>query len=400
MTDQEFIQQFRLPEPVHVTRPAMPALKDYVEYLSGIWDRKWLTNAGPLHEALERELCSFLGVPHLSLFCNGTIALLVALEVLDIDDGEVITTPFTFPATTHALHWNRIRPVFCDIDPETLNLDPRRIEPLISAETRAILPVHVYGRPCAVEAIQKIAEKHGLRVIYDAAHAFGVKYNGKPLVSYGDLSVLSFHATKLFSTVEGGALISGSDLQRKRVNFLKNFGIADEETVVGPGINGKMNEFQAAFGLMQLKMVDHEIQNRGAIAALYRDGLKGISGITMLQEAQDTEPNNGYFPILIDAERYGMTRDELFAALRQCNILARKYFYPLISHASCYASLPSAAPSHLMVAERVSRQVLCLPIYGDLELEIVRHICRVIAACHHAASRHDGGAPIYRQARV
>jgi len=347
----------------------------------GIWDRKWLTNDGPLHAALERELASFLDVSHLSLFCNGTIALLVALELLEIDGGEVITTPFTFPATTHALHWNRIQPVFCDIEPDSANLDPDRIEELIGPKTRAILPVHVYGRPCAVEAIQKIAEKHGLHVIYDAAHAFGVKYHGKPLVSYGDLAVLSFHATKLFSTIEGGALISDSELQRKRVNFLKNFGISGEETVVGPGINGKMNEFQAAFGLMQLGVVEQEMENRSHLARVYRTGLKDIPGLTMFQEASNTVPNNGYFPVLIDARDFGMTRDELFEILRECNIVARKYFYPLISHAACYASLPSAAPSLLPVAERISRQVLCLPIYGSLQPEIVEHICRVIVEC-------------------
>lgn len=386
MTDA-LISKYRLAEPVYITRPAMPDLDDYVGSLRGIWDRKWLTNDGPLHAELERELSSFLGVEHLSLFCNGTIALLVALEVLGIDEGEVITTPFTFPATTHALHWNRIRPVFCDIDPQTLNLDASRMERLIGPQTRAILPVHVYGRPCDVAAIDEIARKHGLHVIYDAAHAFGVKYRGKPLVSYGDVSVLSFHATKLFSTIEGGALISGSDTQRKQVNFLKNFGIAGEETVVGPGINGKMNEFQAAFGLTQLRIVEEEIRGRAAISAVYRMELADIPGITIFQDPADTEPTNGYFPILVEANRFGMTRDELFTVLRECNIIARKYFYPLISHAACYSALPSALPSKLPVAERAAREVLCLPIYGTLEHNAVRHICRVIAECERSARR-------------
>ncbi len=248
----DLVRRRKLPQPVYVTRPTMPDLAGYAQMLEGIWERKWLTNQGPLHEELEQRLRSFLGVEHLSLFCNGTIALLVALEALRINSGEVITTPFTFPATAHSLYWNRVHPVFCDIDPETFNLDPSKIEHLISADTRAILAVHVYGRPCNVEAIEHIANVHGLHVIYDAAHAFGVRYKGKSILSYGDISILSFHATKLFTTAEGGALVCGSEDRQRRVNSLKNFGIADEETVIGPGINGKMNEFQAAFGLMQL----------------------------------------------------------------------------------------------------------------------------------------------------
>jgi len=369
-----------------VTRPAMPGLEGYVQMLAGIWERRQLTNQGPLHEDFERRLGSFLGVRHLSLFCNGTIALLVALEALRINSGEVITTPFTFPATTHALYWNRVRPVFCDIDPITLNLDPAKIERLISPETRAILAVHVYGRPCGVEAIERIANVHGLHVIYDAAHAFGVRYKGDSLLNYGDISILSFHATKLFTTVEGGALVCGSEVRRQRVNSLKNFGIADEETVIGPGINGKMNELQAAFGLMQLELVEQEISDRRNLALLYTKLLAGIPGITVLADVPETEPTFAYFPVLIDASRFGMTRDELYVLLRECNVHARKYFYPLISRASCYAALPSASAADLPVAERISREVLCLPIYGSLEPQIVRLITGIIAEARELAS--------------
>jgi dTDP-4-amino-4,6-dideoxygalactose transaminase len=382
----DLIQRRRLPDLVYVTRPTMPDLRQYTQMLEGIWDRKWLTNQGPLHEALEAKLRSFLGVEHLSLFCNGTIALLVALEALRINSGEVITTPFSFPATTHSLYWNRVRPVFCDIDPVTLNLDPARIERLISPETRAILAVHVYGRPCNVEAIERIASVHGLQVIYDAAHAFGVRYKGNSLLNYGDISILSFHATKQFSTIEGGALVCGSDARRQRVNSLKNFGIADEETVIGPGINGKMNEFQAAFGLMQLELVEREFSSRGALTLLYKELLQGIPGVTFLSDIPHTEPTYAYLPVLIDAGRFGMTRDELSALLRQCNIAARKYFYPLISAAACYSALPSAASSNLPVAERVAKQVLCLPIYGALESTTVRAVCAVIAEAQQLAS--------------
>jgi dTDP-4-amino-4,6-dideoxygalactose transaminase len=381
----ELIRRNTLSEVIYVTRPTMPDLQQYTQMLQGIWDRKQLTNQGPLHDALEEKLRTFLSVEHLSLFCNGTIALLVALEALRINSGEVITTPFSFPATTHSLYWNRVRPVFCDIDPVSLNIDPAKIERLIGPETRAILAVHVYGRPCNVEAIEHIASVHGLQVIYDAAHAFGVRYKGKSILNYGDVSVLSFHATKLFSTVEGGALVCGSEARRQRVNSLKNFGIADEDTVIGPGINGKMNELQAAFGLMQVDRVEEEISNRRALALLYKELLEDVPGITFLSDLPDTEPNYAYLPVLVNSARFGMTRDELFSLLRKCNIVARKYFYPLISTASCYSSLPSAASSNLPVAERVARQVLCLPIYGTLDATIVRKVCGVIAEAQQLA---------------
>ena len=386
----ELVRAYKLPEPVYVARPTMPALDEYTAYLRGIWERRWLTNEGILHQELERRLCEYLGVEHLSLFCNGTIALLVALHALRINSGEVITTPFTFPATAHVLFWNGIRPVFCDIDEATFNLDPNRIEPLIGPDTKAILAVHVYGTPCAVDAIQAIADRHGLRVIYDAAHAFGVKYRGRSILEYGDLSMLSFHATKLFTTIEGGALISRSAAQQHRINSLKNFGIAGEEEVIGPGINGKMDEFQAAFGLLHLRMVDDEIALRKGIAGIYRDRLAKMPGLTLLQDGALTQPNYAYFPILVKPGEYGLSRDNLFQVLRSCNIISRKYFYPLVSRASCYAALPSAEPSRLPVAERAASRVLCLPIYGTLPSQTVHRICDVIEACHGLSARMAG----------
>ena len=380
----QIVAKYRLPEPVFVTRPTMPALDEYTEYLRGIWDRRWLTNEGMLHQELERKLCDHLGVEHLSLFCNGTIALLVALQALRINSGDVITTPFTFPATAHVLYWNGIRPVFCDIDENTFNLDPTRIERLIGPDTKAILAVHVYGTPCDVEAIQAIADRHGLHVIYDAAHAFGVKYRGRSILEYGDLSMLSFHATKLFSTIEGGALISRTVAQQRRINSLKNFGIAGEEEVIGPGINGKMDEFQAAFGLLHLRMVTGEIAHRAAITAIYRERLARLPGLKVLHDLDGVEPNYGYFPMQVDEREYGISRDDLFRVLRSCNIISRKYFYPLVSRASCYAALPSAEPARLPVAERVASQVLCLPIYGTLGAETAHHICDVIHAARRA----------------
>jgi dTDP-4-amino-4,6-dideoxygalactose transaminase len=347
--------------------------------LQGVWDSRILTNNGPLHAELEGALAKRLGVEQLSLFCNGTIALLVALQSLRINGGEVITTPFTFPATTHVLYWNRITPVFCDIDPKTYNLDPAQIERHIGPDTKAILPVHVYGTPCDVEGIQRIADRHGLHVIYDAAHAFGVRYRGRSLLDYGDVSMLSFHATKLYSTVEGGALVVRERAHRERINFLKNFGIADEETVIGPGINGKMNELQAAFGLLQLQSVAAEIENRRRIAQVYREALGHVPGITVLPPHPDTEENCSYFPILVDETEFGLDRDDLHRRLKDFNIVTRKYFYPLTSHYSCYAGLQSARPETLPVAERVSRQVLCLPIYGALAEEAARRIADAVA---------------------
>lgn len=378
----QHLKGYRFPEPIYVTRPTMPSLEDYLTHLKSIWESRWLTNEGDLLKTLERRLSEWLGVERLSLFCNGTIALLVALQALRINSGEVITTPFTFPATPHVLWWNRIQPVFCDIDEKTLNIDPKKIPSLISQETKAILPVHVYGLPCDVEAIRQIADAHGLALIYDAAHAFGVRMNGRSILEQGDLSMMSFHATKLFTTIEGGALVSSTEAQRQRINYLKNFGIVNEETVIGPGINGKMNEFQAAFGLLQLNLMTEEIAQRRTLALLYSEELKDIRGITLLDIPPDVEHNHAYFPILIDETQYGMNRDELHTVLRDFNVFTRKYFYPLCSHFPCYSSLPSAHPANLPVAERVAKQVLCLPIYGTLDRGIVKTICGIIREIH------------------
>jgi dTDP-4-amino-4,6-dideoxygalactose transaminase len=376
---QKIIEENRLPEPVYVTRPQMPPLESYTACLEKIWESRWLTNNGPYHREFEAKLARYLEVENLNLFVNGTIALLVALQALRINSGEVITTPYTFPASTHVLHWNRIKPVFCDIDSKTFNIDPNHIEKLITPETKAILGVHVYGNPCDVDAIQEIADRHGLHVIYDAAHAFGVKIGTESILKYGDISAMSFHATKLFSSIEGGALISKTRVQAERIYFLKNFGIAGEETVIGPGINGKMNEFQAAFGLLELDLVDQEIADRKELTEIYRSRLADVPGITVMQDIPDVKHNYGYFPILVNAEQYGFTRDELHLILRECNIVSRKYFYPLCSHYSCYSAFPSAQKDNLPVAERVSSEVLCLPLYGKLSMKIIHSVCDIIS---------------------
>jgi dTDP-4-amino-4,6-dideoxygalactose transaminase len=367
-----------LTDPVFVTQPTMPPLEEFTQLMGELWEKKWLTNDGAFHKDLEVRIATYLDVENMSMFCNGTLALMIALHMLRLNSGEIITTPFTFPATPHVLYWNGIRPVFCDIDPKTYNLDPKRIEELITTDTCAIMPVHVYGTPCDVDAIQAIADRHGLPVIYDAAHSFGAKFRGKAICSYGDAAILSFHATKLFSTGEGGAIIVKTKAQKERVNFLKNFGFADQETIIGPGINGKMNEFQAAFGLLQLKRIDNEIANRRKIDRIYRERLSELPGISLLKEAFNTERNYAYFPILINEDQYGISRDTLYDKLKEYNILARKYFYPLCSQYPCYASLPSSRPENLPVAERVSRQVLCLPIYGTLDHETAERIATMV----------------------
>ena len=367
-----------------MTRPTMPPLKEYSRLLEGVWERKWLTNAGALHQQLEQRLCEYLGCEHLSLFSNGTIALLAALRLFDFEEGEVITTPFTFPATAHCIVWTGLTPVFCDIEPDTYNIDPARIEAAITPCTRAILGVHVYGMPCNVAAIESIAARHGLKVIYDAAHAFGARIGDRSLACHGDAAMLSFHATKLYSTIEGGALIVKSAADKRRVDLLKNFGIADAETVLMPGINGKMNEFQAAFGLLQLEMVQQEIDARRAVAGAYRNHLAGVPGIRLLPERPGMQHNNAYFPILVDADQYGMTRDDLQRCLLECDIEPRKYFYPLCSHYPCYKDHPSARPGNLPVAERVAGQVLCLPVYRELSLDTAQDICTVIRELHAA----------------
>jgi dTDP-4-amino-4,6-dideoxygalactose transaminase len=363
-------------KPIYVTQPFLPPLEDFIPYLEEIWDSKWLTNVGPFHKRLEAELADYLGVKHLALFANGTLALVTSLQTLRIT-GEVITTPFSFVATAHSLIWNNIKPVFVDIHPVTLNIDPDRIEGAITPQTTAILPVHCYGTPNDIERIERIADTYGLKVIYDAAHAFGVKYKGESLLNHGDLSVLSFHATKVYNTFEGGAIVCPDTKTKQRIDYLKNFGFADEVTVMAPGINGKMNEVQAAFGLLQLKHIDDIIIRRRTIDDSYRKALADIKGITCLSPSAETERNCSYFPIMIDSE-YPISRDALYHHLRDNGIYPRRYFYPLISDMPMYRGLPSASASNLPVAKKVSEQVLCLPIYPNLPPDVQNQIIELI----------------------
>jgi dTDP-4-amino-4,6-dideoxygalactose transaminase len=361
---------------IYVTRPILPPLDQYVNRLKDIWESRWLTNGGPQHAELETVLGAVFNTRNLSLFNNGTIALVTACQALRLV-GEVITTPFTFPATPHVLSWNNITPVFADIDPVTMNLDPRNIEPLITSRTSAILAVHVYGTPCDVLGIQALADRHGLRVVYDAAHAFGARIGDKSITEFGDASMLSFHATKLFHTAEGGAIITRDPEVKRRIDFLKNFGISDEFTVLMPGINGKMSELQAALGLLVLQMVDNERQKRRLISEVYHERLGGINCLTLPDVPKDTQFSWQYFAIRITGQS-PKSRDEIFDGLREFNIHARKYFYPLCSDYSCYRMLPSAHPSYLPIAHKVAAQVMCLPFYGDLSLEDVHRICDVL----------------------
>lgn len=347
--------------PILVTQPHLPPLADLVPLLESIWDRRILTNGGPLHQELEAALCGYLGVEHLSLFANGTIALVTALQALAIK-GEVITTPYSFVATAHALIWNDIRPVFVDIDPTTLNLDPRRIEAAITPDTSAILPVHCYGNPCDVEAIEHIAERHGLRVIYDAAHAFGVECHCGSVLNHGDLSVLSFHATKVFNTMEGGAIVSRTAEAKSKIDRLKNFGFAGETSVVSVGINGKMNELQAAIGLLQLREVDRLIARREAIDVRYRQAIQGITGLTAVPLVGQIRANYSYFPVLVEDD-YSSSRDDLYSKLKAHNIFARRYFYPLITDFQVYRQLLGHATPSLPVASAAASKILCLPIH-------------------------------------
>lgn len=362
---------------IFVTKPTLPPLEEFIPYLEKIWDKRILTNSGPFHEQLEKELCEYLGVRHISLFTNGTIALVSALQALRIT-GEVITTPFSFVATSHALLWNGIKPVFVDIDENTLNLDPARIEAAITPQTTAILPVHCYGHPCDIEAIQKIADIYNLKVIYDAAHAFGVQCAYGSILNQGDLSVLSFHATKVFNTFEGGAIVCRDDKTKVRIDHLKNFGHVGEVTVVAPGINGKMSEFNAALGLLQLKHIDQALAKRKAIDAAYRERLSGVKGVRCLGDSGEKVANYSYFPVLI-GDDYPITRDELYLRLKARSIHPRRYFYPLISEFPMYRGLPSAHRDNLPRATVAARQVLCLPIYPDLEMSVVDEVCDFIA---------------------
>lgn len=364
------------PRPILVTKPDLPPLDEFMPYLQRIWDSKVLTNGGPFHKQLEAELAEYLGVKHISLFANATIALVTALQSLRIT-GEVITTPYSFVATAHSLLWNGIKPVFVDIDPDTLNLDPARIEAAITPQTTAILPVHCYGRPCDVAAIQRIADDYNLKVIYDAAHAFGVRQHGHSVLQHGDLSVLSFHATKAFNTFEGGAIISPDARTKQHIDHLKNFGFANETTVVATGINGKMCEFNAALGLLQLRHVGKAIARRQAIDTLYRQLLAGVKGLRLMPLATDTEANFSYFPILVD-EGYPISRDALYDALKAEGIFGRRYFFPLISDFPMYRGLPSAHANNLPAAKAASSQVICLPIYPDLTDDEVTRVAHVI----------------------
>nr|WP_298898267.1 DegT/DnrJ/EryC1/StrS family aminotransferase [uncultured Altererythrobacter sp.] len=365
------------PKPVYVTQPYLPPLEEFTPYLEQIWENKILTNGGPYHQQLERALCEYLGVEYISLFANGTLALVSALQALRIS-GEVITTPYSFVATAHSLMWNGITPVFVDIDPETLNLDPSRVEAAITARTTAILPVHCYGQPCDVEGIQSIADTYNLKVVYDAAHAFGVEVQSGSVLNHGDLSVLSFHATKVFNTFEGGAIVCHDAKTKQRIDHLKNFGFANEVTVVATGINAKMSELNAAFGLLQLKHIDEALARRKEIADTYTSELKGVEGIGCLSEnPRSSNTNNSYFPILVD-EDYPLSRDELYEKLAANDIYARRYFYPLISDFPMYRDMPSAQAENLPVASDVASKILCLPIYPALtkadQLRIIRQI--------------------------
>lgn len=363
---------------INVTQPFLPPLEEFIPYLEEIWKSKWLTNNGPFHQQFEQALCDYLNVPFVSLFANGTLALVTALQALRIT-GEVITTPYSFVATSHSLLWNGIKPVFVDIDPKTLNIDPMKIEAAITPQTTAIMPVHCYGRPCDVEAIQRIADNYNLRIIYDAAHAFGVNDAGGSILRHGDLSVLSFHATKVFNTFEGGAIICPDAKTKVRIDHLKNFGFVDEVTVVAPGINGKMSEFNAALGLLQLKYIGDVLVSRQLIDKAYRDALCGVKGIRCLSDmpTDDNTSNYAYFPVLVEDD-YPISRDQLNQCLNDHDIFPRRYFYPLISEFPMYRGLASASLSILPHATDVASKVLCLPIYPDLQLTMVDAICHVI----------------------
>ena len=373
----ELLQKMMSRDNIKVTSPLMPSLEEYTELLADIWQRRWVTNGGEYHRQLEQALAQYLKVPYVSLFTNGTLPLITALQALGIK-GEVITTPYSFVATTHALWWNGIKPVFVDIDPTNGCIDPGKIEAAITPRTTAIMPVHVYGRPCDTKAIQDIADRHGLRVIYDAAHAFGVEVKGESILTAGDMSTLSFHATKVFSTVEGGAMVMHDAETKRRIDQLKNFGFADETEVVAPGINSKMDELRAAFGLLNLRQVDEAIARRRHVAEAYRDGLRGTEGISCWEDLPDVRHNYSYFPIFVDAAKYGMTRDQLYFHLREHDIYGRRYFYPLISTFSPYRDLESARPENLPVATRMADEVICLPMHHELSEEDTEKIINCI----------------------
>ena len=363
---------------ITVTSPLLPNLDEFTDSLKEIWGSKWITNNGQFHQKLEAALAEYLKVPYVSLFTNGTLPLLTALQALRIT-GEVITTPYSFVATTHALWWNGIKPVFVDIDPSTGNIDPQKIEAAITPRTTAILPVHVYGKPCDTEAIQAIADKYGLKVIYDAAHAFGVEVNGESLLNAGDMSTLSFHATKVFNTIEGGAMVMHDEKTKQRIDYLKNFGFANEIEVVGPGINSKMDEIRSAYGLLNLKQVDAAIAARRKVAVAYRKALRNVKGISFWDDMQGVRHNYSYFPIFVDAEKYGMTRDELYMKMKDQGVWGRRYFYPLISEFSTYRGLESSRPENLPNAHMMADTVICLPMHHALTEAEIDKIIMVIS---------------------
>lgn len=362
---------------ITVTSPLLPNLDEFHSLLKEIWNSKWITNNGSFHKRLESELASYLKVPFVSLFTNGTLPLITALQALRIT-GEVITTPYSFVATTHALWWNGIKPVFVDIDLQTGNIDPDKIEAAITPKTTAIMPVHVYGKPCDTKKIQEIANKYGLRVIYDAAHAFGVEVNGESVLNAGDMSTLSFHATKVYNTIEGGALVMHDEETKKRIDYLKNFGFAGETEVVAPGINSKMDEMRAAYGLLNLRQVDAAIESRHQVAIKYREGLRDVDGISFMEDMPGVKHNYSYFPIFVDAEKYGMTRDELYFKMKDAKVLGRRYFYPLISEFATYCGLPSSSRENLPNAHKMADSVICLPMHHELGDEEIKRILELI----------------------
>ncbi len=362
---------------ITVTSPLLPDLEEFHKELQKIWDSKWITNNGSFHQQLEKELADYLKVPYISLFTNGTLPLITALQALRIT-GEVITTPYSFVATTHSLWWNGIKPVFVDVDPLTGNIDPDKIEAAITPKTTAIMPVHVYGTPCDTVRLQQIADKYGLKIIYDAAHAFGVEKDGRSILTAGDMSTLSFHATKVYNTIEGGALVMHDAETKQRIDYLKNFGFAGETEVVAPGINSKMDEMRAAYGLLNLRLVDAAIEARGRVAARYREVLKSVEGIMFMDDIEGVRHNHSYFPIFVDAEKYGMTRDELYFKMRDRNVLGRRYFYPLISTFTTYRGLESANPKNLPMAHKLADTVICLPMHHALSEEDVSRVLECI----------------------
>jgi len=366
-------------EPIFVTRPIVPDLDKYRERLESVWEKKWFTNNGEQHQLLEKKLQQYLGVPNISLFNNGTIALITACRSLRLS-GEVITTPFTFAATPHVLTWNNIRPIFCDIEEKSFNIDANKIESLITSDTTGIMPVHVFGMPCNTGKIQKIADEYGLKIIYDAAHAFGTKVDNTGIGNFGDTTMFSFHATKQFHTAEGGALAFHEPSLKKRVDLLKNFGIKSEDEVIMPGINGKMNELQAALGLEVLEYLDDEREKRKRLFEHYREYLKNINGVICPDTDRNVYSNYQYFVIRIEKEKFGQSRDEVHEEFKKYNIFTRKYFYPLCSDYACYKQLPSSSQNNLQVANKIIHEVLCLPLYGDLQLDDIKKICAILSS--------------------